>query len=210
MFGWLTTPTTMQICIRHIGLLLEHVRDDDQFQEVKTLLVVEALGRVLKNLLRSKLRRKMEELKQPLEAPYRNLIVRFLNLVFGKSRQSTVYWNVTLKQELKTKFSVRNILTEDVFPLKIILTAWDTPAVEPAALLFSRVQSLTGLKFTPMAARKYTGTRIRKAFQSPEPFDDSDLAEIGERVKVRGWWWWCSGALEQQLTRTRARAVGRL
>ena len=117
------------------------------------------------------------------QAPYRNLIVKYLNLVFGKSRQSTTYWNTVLKNELRTKFCVSGLITGELFPLKIILHAWDTPCIEPASMLFERVCSLTGLKLSPLAEVKYTGNRIKQAFASRHPFDDTDLAEIGEQIK---------------------------
>ena len=55
------------ICLRHLGLMINHVREGDKFQEVTTLLIVEALARVIKTLLREKLRQRMEQLKKPLE-----------------------------------------------------------------------------------------------------------------------------------------------
>ena len=62
------------------------------------------VARILKCLIRVKLRTKMQELKLPLEEPYRCLLVDFLNLVFGQSLESTSFWNTTIKSYLASKF----------------------------------------------------------------------------------------------------------
>ena len=113
------------ICLRHIGYLFKSVKENNKFQCVKTLLVLEALARVIKNKLRALLRRKMKLLKEPLEAPYRKLIVQYLNLVFGTSDLSNNHWNGVLKKQLKSKFHFFNIsITDPFFQLQSILYTW--------------------------------------------------------------------------------------
>ncbi len=61
----------------------------------------------------------MQEIKLPLEEPYRCLLVDFLNLVFGDSMESTVFWNTSIKHYMHLKFcysinrSVSNIFIID-------------------------------------------------------------------------------------------------
>lgn len=172
------------ICMRHIGLLLSHLRDPEQFHEVRVLLVIEAIARVVKNKLRAKLRKKMQRLKQPLEAPYRRLVINFMNLVFGRTRRSDTFWNTTIKADLRQNFAVIDPITEYIFRLKSILTKWESPHITPYAFLFNRIAQLTGLRFSAIAKRKMVQPRLDVVSRVAYPFDDTDLDGIGERVKV--------------------------
>ena len=172
------------ICLRHIGLILYNVRDEEEFKIVKIVLVIEAIARVLKNKLRGLLRRKMKSLKQPLEAPYRHLVVKFLNLVFGTSQASEEFWQNIIKPQLKSKFVITGIWTDPIFPLKTWLVN-NSHALCACLHLFNRVVSLTGLKFTNLALNKFKGPiSFGQLIKEPYPFDDTYLHEIGYRVKV--------------------------
>ena len=84
------------------------------------LLLVEIIARTLKNKLRASLRKRMKQLRIPMDEPFTRLHVSFLNLIFGKlesfilctigdtesnyfegnHRQSQRYWNIRLKRDL--------------------------------------------------------------------------------------------------------------
>lgn len=174
------------ICMRHIGYILHHIRPDHEFTCARALLLVEAIARVIKNKLRGLLRRKMKHVRQPLEAPYRQLVVRFLNLVFGKSRESVEFWDTILKKQLKSKFNIDGQTTSDGFPLKKFVTLMETKELSPYLLLFHRVESLTGIKFIPQVCSKLKDPNVfARIVKERYPFDDTDLDEIGYRVKVK-------------------------
>ena len=47
--------------------------------------------------------------------------------------------------------------------------------------LFKTLQKLSGLKFTPHAQKEFSENP--KSFEASEPFDDTDMEELGERIK---------------------------
>lgn len=172
------------ICMRHIGYILKHIRSESEFACVRALLLVEAIARVIKNKLRGLLRRKMKNVRQPLEAPYRQLVVRFLNLVFGKSRESVEFWKIVIKKQLASKFNIDGQTTSEGFPLKKFLGLMATNELSPLLMLFGRLVSLTGIKLTPQASTKVNDpTKFARITKERYPFDDTDLDEIGYRVK---------------------------
>ena len=65
------------------------------------------LARAIKNELSKMLRRKMKELKLPLEVPYRKLVIEFLNVVFGSGQDTHQWWNTTLPPLLKVFFNIQ-------------------------------------------------------------------------------------------------------
>jgi hypothetical protein len=96
--------------LRYMGFVL-HRLEVGQFSEAAVdcylLVLVEAIARVLKNLLRAELRTLMFSLKVPLVAPYRQLVVSYLNRVFGDhpSFESAAFWSDVVAKELRDKFS---------------------------------------------------------------------------------------------------------
>ena len=177
------------ICMRHIGLIIKNIRNEPSFKSAKNLLILEATSRVLKNKLRGLLRRKMKEIKQPLEAPYRQLVIRFLNLVFGKSKESDKFWDTIVKKQLRSKFRLNNEITQDnnnysISLKKIILIDMEDEYLSPCIMLFNRITNLMGLKFTPQVILKFTNpSTYPKILNERYPFDDTYLDQIGYKVK---------------------------
>ena len=60
---------------------------------------------MLKNDLRTRMRRLMKNLRKPLEQPYRRLVLNYLNLVFGTAPSSNSYWEEKVKVDLESKFN---------------------------------------------------------------------------------------------------------
>jgi len=110
----------------------------------------------------------MKQLKLPLEEAYRRLVIDYLNLVFTNSKQSDEYWDKWLKKDLIVNFpeSLSPQEDSDSFTLK-------PKNGKTMMLLFERIKKIMGLKFIK---REYN-------FNLESQFDDTDLENIGERVK---------------------------
>jgi hypothetical protein len=72
--------------------------------DCKRLLILEMFARVIKGYLQRELREKMTKFKTPLEEPYRRLVIKFLNCVFGNTAHSERFWEERLKLEVIAKF----------------------------------------------------------------------------------------------------------
>mmetsp|Transcript_17467 Transcript_17467/g.52245 ORF Transcript_17467/g.52245 Transcript_17467/m.52245 type:complete len:1232 (+) Transcript_17467:129-3824(+) len=96
--------------LRYMGFVLYRLevgQFSDPAEDCYILVLVEAIARVLKNLLRAELRELMLSLKVPLLAPYRQLVVSFFNRVFGDhpTFASATFWREVVATELREKFS---------------------------------------------------------------------------------------------------------
>jgi tetratricopeptide (TPR) repeat protein len=148
------------------------------------LVFIEAVARVIKNMLRRKLQDKMKELRLPMEVPYRRLVVDFMNVVFGSTDASQEWWE-TMPAELVRNF---NFDERDVPPpqelRRIVFFAAPLDSSNSAFsgrwLLFRRLRRMTGIRFSDEAKRRFRGEGRWNAL---EPVDILDLKEIGERVK---------------------------
>mmetsp|Transcript_45725 Transcript_45725/g.115084 ORF Transcript_45725/g.115084 Transcript_45725/m.115084 type:complete len:937 (+) Transcript_45725:35-2845(+) len=176
------------INIRYIGLVVQHVRVEEKFKVMKTLLIAEAIARVIKNFIRAQLRQKMKKFRQPLEAAYRNQVVSYMNLVFGSSPDSESHWNNAIKPELALRFSVGSPWTDASYNLRNVFTDLNTPDLDPRFLIFVRVRALTGLRFSQIAMQKFEKIRAASlnVYDTVQPFDGTDVEEVGERVKHMG------------------------
>lgn len=140
---------------------------------------------MIKNLLRLQLREKMKQLKFPLEEPYRRLVIEYLNIVFGESEGSDEHWNTVLKENAK-KFYVCCLTKEELsneFHTKSILTSFSSPEMDGKYLLFHRIKTMTGLKFSSQVLKELRENPNCWAPRGEKPFDESDLEEVGLRVK---------------------------
>lgn len=185
------TIHSVGINCRHIGLLRRFTEDP----EFKRIMLIEMLARVIKNNLRFKLREKMKVLRLPLEEPYRSvnfnyewprinnlyrrLVIDYFNLVFGNNKNSDSYWNDFLKKDLLINFPSSlhtaeakkdHNLKPRVLELKKVSDMIDQTFIH---CLFEKVRKMMALAFTN---RQYN-------FNLEQPFDDTDLDGIGERVK---------------------------
>jgi hypothetical protein len=73
-------------------------------------------ARTIKNYLQRELRATMTRFREPLEEPYRRLVIKFLNVVFGNTNADK-FWEEHLKPELKAKFKGFD-LDDDVADLR--------------------------------------------------------------------------------------------
>lgn len=89
--------------MRHLG----RVRANAKVDEVRRVLLVEALARTMKCQLRSLYREKMKQITVPSSDPFREITVEFFNLVIGAgeyAEKSREYWEGPLKKDLLEKF----------------------------------------------------------------------------------------------------------
>jgi hypothetical protein len=123
--------------------------------DLKMMLLVEMLARLLKTQIRQSLRETMRKLKVPLEQPYRRLVVDYLNLVFGESAKSDRYWDLRLKKKLLQKFARALTPAETLVGhnLKKALASWSMPQQKSGRqMLFEKLRSMVGLQFAPIVA----------------------------------------------------------
>ena len=71
------------INIRYLGHVISALVERDP--NTSRYLLLEAIARVIKNGLRRRLRRKLASLQMPLQAPYHQVIINYLNNIFGDS-----------------------------------------------------------------------------------------------------------------------------
>lgn len=142
-------------------------------------------ARVVKNKLRKVLRKKMKELKVPLEEPYRRLVISYLNLVLGDSEASEEYWNGNLKKSLQRTFveGLSEQESNEAYSLKSSLNNFSNDRVDGKLLLFLRLQKMTGLRFTNRINDEFTQNPNNWAPRGAQPLDETDLEDIGLRVK---------------------------
>jgi len=169
------------INIRYLGILRKHMKDQDG----KALLFVEMCARVIKNNLRLRLREQMRKLQLPLEEPYRRLVVDYLNLILGHNDQSEEYWANNIKMSLVRKFEYALSEEEEQqdFPLKCLLDVFSDIRIDGKLLLFNRLQKFCGLKFTHRLNEEFTNNKNCWVSRGEQPLDDTDLEEVGLRVK---------------------------
>ena len=88
--------------MRHLFRVLELTEDAD----VKVLLMVEMVARVVGADIRDKLRRTTRTLPLALESHYLKVLCDRMNLIFGNTMQSVSYWNKKVRKRLWAKFCV--------------------------------------------------------------------------------------------------------
>eukprot|EP01095_Lingulamoeba_sp_RSL-Kostka_P009027 TRINITY_DN3078_c0_g2_i1.p1 TRINITY_DN3078_c0_g2~~TRINITY_DN3078_c0_g2_i1.p1 ORF type:complete len:341 (+),score=110.04 TRINITY_DN3078_c0_g2_i1:174-1196(+) len=161
------------INLRYLGRLRHWI--ESEF--IKQIIFVEMIARVIKHVLRQKLRKKMKQLKLPLEHECRELIINDCNLIFGNSDISSNYWNTTIKQNLIIYFpnALDNSEIEDQSCLKKLLHEDDF------CLLFSKSCDLCNLHFAIKAYEHFSSNP--NAYKYTNPLDVTDLEEIDVCVR---------------------------
>jgi hypothetical protein len=146
--------------MRLLGLLIQHFPKEPKFELCTSIILAEAVVRVIKYFTRFHLRERMKRFQEPLRtSPYINTVIDYTNLVFGSSEASDHHWNVDIKNQLKEKFSFGPPFTSPEYNLKAVLDELYNPDFDETAtfklLVFARFQLLTGIRFTDIAIRKF-------------------------------------------------------
>ncbi|KYQ93360.1 Histidine kinase A [Tieghemostelium lacteum] len=168
------------INVRYLG----HVRQHCNSLDMKSLIFIEMCARVVKQQLRQKLRSKMAKAKIPLEAPYRRLIIAYLNRILGISDRSDLFWNERMKKYLMKKFD-KSLFQDEIEGNTLILatSSFSDHMIDGKYLLFKRIQKMTGLKFTNRINEEFFSRPNCWLQRGEYPLDINDLDEIGIRVK---------------------------
>eukprot|EP01127_Copromyxa_protea_P011133 TRINITY_DN2779_c1_g2_i1.p1 TRINITY_DN2779_c1_g2~~TRINITY_DN2779_c1_g2_i1.p1 ORF type:complete len:1346 (-),score=201.42 TRINITY_DN2779_c1_g2_i1:119-3904(-) len=158
---------------RHFGIVRKLIPEPD-FKEV---LLLEITARCIKNSVRWKFREKMRQIALPMEEPYRRLVINHFNLIFGNSKMSDGYWDEILKQDCIINFS-ESLSEEELQPTFHLKLRKPNSEINTEFLysLYSKVTQMLGMKFG-------FGPSRASNFLNKEPFDDTDLDNIGEHVK---------------------------
>ena len=186
------------INLRYIGKVLStydlsnmilSAKNPDECAQVTTLLITEATARVIKNQMNEMLRKKMEEIKQPVEVVYRALVVDFLNTVFSASsdKSSCSWWDNTLPDALALHF---HILRYQILDSETLVSTWRQRVLHDKppnigvlrGALFDRLIELSGLHVTEEAKGKFHEPDLSERDWN-HPLDLLDVVELGERVK---------------------------
>eukprot|EP01125_Pyxidicula_operculata_P011059 TRINITY_DN3612_c0_g1_i10.p1 TRINITY_DN3612_c0_g1~~TRINITY_DN3612_c0_g1_i10.p1 ORF type:complete len:1231 (+),score=183.36 TRINITY_DN3612_c0_g1_i10:494-3694(+) len=156
------------INIRHLGLVRSHVKNP----EIRQLILIEMIARLVKNVLRKKWRDQMKKQPSASEEPCKKVAVKYLNLVLGNDERSKLYWQFELKQQLCEKF----LGALENHELTARCTLQDPDLL---IALFTRVQELLRIQLTP-PAKQFSLARLW--YQRPNPLGEMDIVTIKEVI----------------------------
>lgn len=172
------------INVRYLGLVRACLTDDTEEEKYwRFMLLLEMLARTLKQKIRLILRREMRNLRQSGEDPYKGVIIKYLNKVFGNVPESDEYWKKKLKGSLQKKFegALSEIEKEPDFPLKERISQSVVGLPDGKCLLFSLIQKKAGLIFTSTTDRAFKENP--EVFKFQQPLDETDLIAFELQVK---------------------------
>jgi Translation initiation factor eIF3 subunit 135/Tetratricopeptide repeat len=160
--------------LRYLGAVRRHVSEED----LRSRLLIEMLARTIKHTLRKKMRQLMRRLRCPLASPFRSMVIRYMNLVFGTSAESAQYWDVKLRRRVRANFPHSLSAAE-----KMGGTDFKALAMRGSAIcrLFALVVQMTALRLRTKCVHEFTANASLFDFRSP--FDETDLVEIGVVVR---------------------------
>ena len=190
--------------VRFLGQLTRKMGKRIKFTD---LLLGNMIARIIKNHMRSLLRQEMKTLKVCTDEPYRVLVTDFLNLVFANTKDSRIYWSTYVIQQLNSYFQL-NSNNWPYFPADLrshmmnsegecnqtfppffcFLTQAHSPLTQKNGgedldkrfYLVKTIQEMSGLVIAPSLIKLlHTAT----FYEQERIFDDSDILDLGERVK---------------------------
>ena len=177
---------TYGINMRYAGYVLEALTEDGP---LFNLLLVEIIARIVKNRLRQLMRKKLEKVKAPLEAPFNILIINHLNGLFSGDRaqvflkeKSNQYWEKHIPAQLHPLFKINDERAKKLGNLKdrISKIKFDQKTIGKYVLLH-RIIDMMGLKFTNDILEEIE--KNAEIFELNQIFEYTNLKDIGVRVK---------------------------
>eukprot|EP01119_Soliformovum_irregulare_P021101 TRINITY_DN6964_c0_g1_i1.p1 TRINITY_DN6964_c0_g1~~TRINITY_DN6964_c0_g1_i1.p1 ORF type:complete len:1087 (+),score=286.12 TRINITY_DN6964_c0_g1_i1:199-3459(+) len=169
------------INVRYLGLIRAALPKEEFYWRI--VLFIEMASRCIKQLIRSKLRLKIRELRQPGDDAYKRVVIDQFNLIFSETAQSRTHWKTVLKDLLLSKFE--NSLDDDELNinLKTLLpcTKHAFRLKDGRCILFKKISKNLGLVFTEATQRSCLENP--NFFEFQQPFDETDLEDIQERIK---------------------------
>ncbi|PRP86383.1 hypothetical protein PROFUN_05524 [Planoprotostelium fungivorum] len=172
------------INIRYLGRVRACLTGDTPGEAYwRFFILLEMLARTIKQWVRSDLRNTMVRLKQTGEEPYKAMVIRTLNILFGDHSMSTEEWNGTLRQKVKNKFAF-GLTDEELsegYDFKAAFSASLPDVIDGKCLLFKRITEQCGFSFSPTTKQAFEENEAVYRFQ--RPLDETDLEALDVRVK---------------------------
>jgi len=122
----------------------------------------------------------MEELKVPLDEPYKTLATELMNDIFSTSQTSEDYWRQVLRPHAEKKFDFVITDKQDVDMKQLMKLP--PQAGSSLFLMFLRFKKLTGIDFSSKEAKKIR-SNSEEFFSQKVIFNSHNVKGIGQRVK---------------------------
>eukprot|EP01117_Protostelium_nocturnum_P012592 TRINITY_DN4634_c0_g2_i2.p1 TRINITY_DN4634_c0_g2~~TRINITY_DN4634_c0_g2_i2.p1 ORF type:complete len:1322 (+),score=514.36 TRINITY_DN4634_c0_g2_i2:78-4043(+) len=172
------------INIRFLGEVRVHLSEETSGERYwRFIILLEMISRTIKQHIRELLRNKMKKLRQTGEEPYKRMIIRYLNILFGDVTMSKDYWAKDLKELIIKKFPV-GLSPQELDPNYNFKEkfAESIPDVLPdgRSLLFTKISEHCGFSFSTTTKMAFES---RSVYQFQRPLDETDLEDLEVRVK---------------------------
>jgi hypothetical protein len=173
--------------LRHLGLLRQAMSSN----LTRSLVLIEMIARLTKRMLFTQWRQAMRESGYPGEEPYKRSAIEFLNLVFGLSERSAVWWSSVLKPQLNSVFpssltseelSHGDLKSSLLYSSLEVSSSTETTKIPVICVLFKKVSTLCGVDFTDTLTTQFS--THPSLFDTEAPFDVIDIMTLRERTKT--------------------------
>ena len=202
---------TEGINVRYTGVVLAHIPKDDQEVNVVTRvrcpflspvnsadalyvddislsqmwLLLNILVRVMKNDIRVLMKKTLKWITTSVHsAPFREVIAKYLNLVFVCDRTSAAvpgwtakterHWNKHIKGKMESAFECRSPYVDSGFNLRSCIMSWSDPNFNKFEFVLGKLNKHLGLQFSTFACSK---------LERGIPLGMTDIEGLEERVK---------------------------
>jgi len=157
--------------LRHLGILRHEVKSEN----IKRSLLLEMMARTVKHKLRKALRIKTKELLCPFAVPHIAVIIEHLNLCFGSSTESVEFWK-EIKLDLVNRFK-KSLTPEEIKPSFELVQILNSSS---SIVFINRLENMVGFKLESRVKADFMENP--QLFAVKDPFDPTDLEELGEVV----------------------------
>jgi len=126
----------------------------------------------------------MQELKVPLDGPYKKLTEDLLNVIFGNTTESTEYWNSTLRPhaEQKFNFSITAVKGAPIADIKQILKFSKQTLGHSLYFMLKSFKKLIGFDLSSRELKSWKSNPDHY-FGEKYPFSSEIFKGIGQKVK---------------------------
>ena len=151
--------------------------EDETDLRPEDFVCMEMVARAAKNIVRSRLRFMMEQLRVPVDEPFKGVVIKTLNELFSLSKDSQEFWADVLLPSVEKTFGIAlKTLYKGVNTRKALFKRDGVPF-----LMWNRLCDMLGLEFAPTIRELLQSEP--GIFDSPTVFSVTDLADLGDRVK---------------------------
>lgn len=154
---------------------------DESVVRIQDYLVMEMIARVAKNLVRSRLRAKMESLRVAIDEPFKGVVVTTLNELFSwRGNETNDFWTQVMLPAIKQKFEVE---VASIYKGGNVRRGFFKRQGLPF-ILWSRIQQMLGIVFAPTISELMQSHN--SIFDAGTIFNVADVLDLGDRVKSLG------------------------